>query len=107
MFGWLQDKLIHQLNKNLPPEQQARVWGGWSHDWCRFRKDQRCMFPKELNKMASNSRGYPVWLPIDRGWCNKHQWEEQRICPIAAPGPNADLPESQEHYTAPAGQRYS
>ncbi len=71
----------------------SKTWEGpghnYSFDWCRFRKNSRCMFPKELNKPASELAGYAVWVPEDRGYCPRVSWDDQKDCPVSEPGPNA------------------
>lgn len=59
-----------------------------SFDWCRFRRDSRCYFPKELNRAASDLAGYAVWVPEERGYCKRIAWEDQEACPVSQPGPN-------------------
>lgn len=70
----------------------SRTWDGpghnYSFDWCRFRKNSRCMFPKELNKPATELAGYAVWIPEDRGYCPRVSWDNQQDCPVGEPGPN-------------------
>ncbi len=62
---------------------------GWSYDWCRFRRDSRCYYPKRLNEEATKLEGYSVWIPEDRGHCPRVKWESQKICPAPSePGPN-------------------
>lgn len=68
------------------------TWEGpghnYSFDWCRFRKNSRCMFPKEMNKPATELAGYAVWIPEDRGYCPRVSWDDQKQCPVGEPGPN-------------------
>lgn len=70
----------------------SKTWQGpghnYSFDWCRFRKNSRCMFPKELNKAATDLAGYAVWIPEDRGYCPRIAWDQQKECPVGEPGPN-------------------
>ncbi len=80
----------------------------WSYDWCRFRKNSRCMYPRKLNEQATAQAGYAVWIPEDRGYCPRHAWEAQEVCPIAEPGPNTGLPNARVDATVPweqGGQR--
>lgn len=65
-----------------------------SFDWCRFRKDQRCMFPQHLNQEATKIAGYEVWHVEDRGFCPRDKWKEQEVCPISEPGPNSGSPKA-------------
>lgn len=59
-----------------------------SVDACRFRRDSHCWFPSELDRAASNIAGYAVWVPKDRGFCQRVSWDAQRACPVFQPGPN-------------------
>jgi hypothetical protein len=74
--GWVRDLLT-------PPTSE------YSFDWCRFRRANHCWYPKELDAQASAQQGYAVWTPEDRGRCPRITWDQQRACPIGAPGPNA------------------
>lgn len=80
----------------------------WSYDWCRFRKRRRCMFPTSLNAEATAEAGYPVWNPLDRGLCPRDDWDQQRACPVAEPGPRSGHADAQVDATVPweqGGQR--
>lgn len=77
------------LNDKLPERMQDRPFNQASFDWCRFRRDQRCYFPKQLHDRGTASEGFPVWVPEDRGFCPRHKWTEQRNCPVSEPGPNS------------------
>lgn len=60
-----------------------------SRDWCRFRKNSRCMYPRNLDEQGTAEAGYPVWIPEDRGPCWRIAWDDQKVCSIAEPGPNS------------------
>jgi hypothetical protein len=60
-----------------------------SYDWCRFRRDSHCWYPKGLDGAATRRVGYAVWTPTDRGRCPRGSWALQEQCPLGAPGPNA------------------
>ncbi len=60
-----------------------------SYDWCRFRRDSHCWYPKGLDGAATRLAGYAVWTPTDRGRCPRGSWTLQEQCPLGAPGPNA------------------
>lgn len=70
----------------------TKTWAGpghnWSFDACRFRHNSRCMYPKELNKDASEQAGYAVWVPEDRGYCSRIKWDDQKTCKLYEPGPH-------------------
>ena len=96
----------------------SKTWAGpghnWSFDWCRFRKNSRCMYPKELNKAATEEAGYAVWIPEDRGYCPRIDWEDQKTCTVGEPGQNvpggflnATVPweEGGQHNGMPESQR--
>lgn len=57
--------------------------------WCRFRRDGHCYFPKELDEKGSEEAGYAVWTPTDRGKCMRISHELQKECPMGEPGPDS------------------
>lgn len=81
-----------------------------SYDWCRFRRDRRCYYPRLLHEEATALAGYPVWVPEDRGFCPRESWDDQKACPAPSePGPNAKDPRNLTDATFPweeGGQRY-
>lgn len=82
--------------------------GSWSYDWCRFRRDRHCWYPKSLNLAASQQVGYSVWNPEDRGICWRDNWDDQKKCSISAPGPHSGDPAALTDATVPwemGGQR--
>ena len=104
----IMDKIVDSIDKRLPPEKRYDPNGGWSYDWCRFRRRQRCYLPKELDYEASKAEGYAVWVPFDRGRCLRPTWDEQRACPVGEPGPHSGEPNSLLDATIPyedGGQR--
>lgn len=74
--GWVRDLF-------RPPSAEH------SYDWCRFRRDSHCWYPKGLDGAATRLAGYAVWTPADRGRCPRGSWDLQERCPVGAPGPNA------------------
>src|SRR4051812_17806225 len=60
----------------------------YSYDWCRFRRDSHCYYPKELDEPATTEAGYAVWIPLDRGFCGRAKWQAQQRCPVSEPGPH-------------------
>lgn len=81
-----------------------------SYDWCRFRREQHCWYPKHLNVEATKAVGYAVWIPEDRGYCPHNKWDEQKGCPVSAPGPRSGDPNAQPDATIAweaGGQRES
>lgn len=83
------DKATDYVDKRYPGSSQGDTW---SYDWCRFRRDRHCFYPKDLNLAASQQTGYAVWSPVDRGQCWRDKWEEQKACTVAAPGPHSGDP---------------
>lgn len=102
------DSYTGWVNNRLPPDKQYVPGAAASYDWCRFRKNSRCMYPKELNVEATKQAGYAVWVPVDRGRCPRIQWDEQRDCPVSEPGPYSGDPQAGTDATVPweqGGQR--
>jgi len=60
-----------------------------SRDWCRFRRDSQCYYPRNLDEYATAQAGYPVWIPENRGQCPRTPWNLQKQCDMAEPGPNS------------------
>lgn len=75
-----------------------------SRDWCRFRKNSRCMYPKNLDEQGTAEAGYPVWIPEDRGPCWRISWDDQEACSLAEPGPNSMEDVVYPDATVPWGQ---
>ena len=64
-----------------------------SYDWCRFRHNRHCFYPKALDEAASKQAGYAVWVPEDRGLCLRDKWDQQKSCPAPSePGPKSGDP---------------
>ncbi len=107
----LLDPWARGVIKRLPPELKPGAQGPgsmWSYDWCRFRKNRRCMYAKELNAQATEIAGYAVWVPVDRGLCPRDKWNDQKVCPVAEPGPHSGEPHARIDATVPweqGGQR--
>ncbi|MCB0964005.1 MAG: hypothetical protein KDA98_12010 [Acidimicrobiales bacterium] len=53
------------------------------------------MYPNDLNEAATREAGYPVWIPVDRGYCPRLKWEDQKACPVYEPGPNSGDPHAK------------
>lgn len=101
------DRMIDNQNPNTRYNPQTGEMA--SIDWCRFRRDRRCYYPKELNQQATEQAGYAVWIPFDRGLCPRDQWDAQRQCPLSEPGPNSGSGKNLTDVTIPweqGGQRY-
>ena len=105
---WLLDKWQKGYNERAPEHLRHKPYNAPSFDWCRFRKDERCMYPKELDIDGTRQAGYAVWRPEDRGHCPRHSHEAQRDCPVSEPGPNSRDPGAKVDATVPwseGGQR--
>lgn len=82
--------------------------GSWSYDWCRFRHDRHCFYRDQINEAASRQVGYAVYIPLDRGLCTRDQWDDERACQLAQPGPKSGHPDAMLDATIPwerGGQR--
>lgn len=102
------DALWNSFNNGLSDKNQFDPRGNYSYDWCRFRRRERCYYPKELDYEATRAEGYSVWVPSDRGFCPRAKWDQQRACTMAEPGPNSGEPNSLLDATIPyeeGGQR--
>lgn len=101
------DRMIENQNPNTRYNPQTGEMA--SVDWCRFRRDRRCYYPKALDEKATEQAGYAVWIPQDRGLCPRDQWDAQRQCPLSEPGPNSGSAKNLTDATVPwdqGGQRY-
>lgn len=82
---------IDRMNDALPGTYQVnditQVRGDLN--WCRFRRDSNCFFPKALDEQATRVAGYDVWIPENRGHCNRHLAVAQKECQISEPGPKS------------------
>jgi hypothetical protein len=97
--GWFDDtmnRVTEEIDERLPESIQERPGNNRSRDWCRFRVNQRCMFPKNIDIAATQRKGYAVWIPVDRGFCPRQDWALQEACPISEPGPNSGVPGAAE-----------
>lgn len=100
-----------RMNDGLDPAYQMtdinRVPG---NDWCRFRRESHCYFPKALDEEGTRKAGYAVWIPEDRGRCSRITHADQASCEISEPGPNSGEavrgPDGTRSW-AQGGQRYS
>lgn len=81
---------LQRVNDNLPPAYQTTdLTRAPSIDWCRFRRDSHCFFPKQLDEAGTREAGYPVYFPVDRGPCPRWEHDDQKACPVSEPGPNS------------------
>jgi hypothetical protein len=86
-------------------DHSFRAYGYNVHN-CRFRRDSRCMYPSGLDAEGSKEAGYPVFTPVDRGFCPRDTAELQKKCPVSYPG--QDQPGGLLNATVPwseGGQR--
>ncbi len=94
--------------RSLPQEFRGDDNGAYSYDWCRFRRNSQCWYPKELDARATEAAGYQVWVPELRGTCPRTEWDEQQACPLAEPGPKSGERDALVDATIPwnaGGQR--
>lgn len=99
------DRMTRHIDKGYPGIQQGTAP---SFDWCRFRRDRHCFFPREMDLPATQQAGYVVWKPLDRGICGRDAWDKQKMCPVSEPGPNSGVPLAKVDATVPwseGGQR--
>lgn len=112
------DRLLDPIAKRMLATQEASGYGSfnqetgemYSYDWCRFRHNRRCFFPRQLDEPSTKLAGYAVWVSEDRGFCPREKWDDQRACPAPSePGPNSGdrkaLPATWKPY-ADGGQRF-
>jgi hypothetical protein len=93
------DWAIDAVAGNVPDSIKPLPGNNWSYDACRFRKNSRCMYPRELNAEASKEAGYAVWVPADRGYCPRVTWGDQKQCPVYEPGPHSGDPDARPDAT--------
>ncbi len=108
--GGVIDRFLDYAVDKAPDSMKPRPGNDWSYDWCRFRKNSRCMYPRELDAAASKEAGYAVWIPVDRGYCPRLKWDDQRACPVGEPGPKSGDPNALPDATIAwedGGQRVS
>lgn len=91
------DTTEDQFDQQLAASKEAGFWSGFfgnppasgvNYDWCKFRFNQRCIFPKNLDVQKTLQTGQARWVPQMRGRCGR-DWNQQSQCPISEPGPNA------------------
>lgn len=78
-FWEMADAATSWVNDRLPEEIRDKPGNNKSYDWCRFRENQRCLFP-------TNGE------PMDNGYCWRQDWEDQVACTISEPGPESKDP---------------
>jgi hypothetical protein len=102
------DALVDTVAEHVPDSMKPRPGNNWSYDCCRFRRNSRCMYPKELDREGSLQAGYAVWVPTDRGYCPRLSWDDQKKCPAYEPGPKSGEPTARPDATvawSDGGQR--
>lgn len=87
MAEWFGDKM------------KVTPYNNYSFDWCRFRKQSRCFYPKELDPQGTQQAGYAVWKVEDRGYCPRESWDNQKACPVGEPGPHSGDPRAKPDAT--------
>lgn len=95
------DAIADTINDHLPESVRDDGQGRWSYDWCRFRREEHCYYPQEINWAASKQAGYIVWIPVDRGFCMRSKWDDQKACPVGEPGPHSGDPNALVDATIP------
>jgi 2'-5' RNA ligase len=99
--GWFGDHVLDPAAEHMLKAQEESGYGSYniengsmaSYDWCRFRRNRRCFFPKTLDAEAAKQAGYAVWVPEDRGFCPRDRWKDQKECPAPSePGPKSGEP---------------
>lgn len=100
------DRVLDRFNDSAEKAlgRPADPHNTWSYDWCRFRRNRRCMFSTQLDADATERAGYAVWVPADRGLCPRDSWDAQRACPVAEPGPRSGDPRAKVDATVPWGE---
>jgi hypothetical protein len=68
-----------------------------NYDWCKFRRDTHCHFPKTLNVGRTLGTGQADWDLVDRGWCGR-SWDQQALCPVGEPSANAYQLAAAKHH---------
>jgi len=104
---------VDRVNDSLPPGRRAETADDMRRiphkDWCRFRRDDDCWFPREMDQEASAEAGYAVWIPFNRGECPWKTREAQKnSCRVSEPGPNSGEAETYPDATrswSQGGQR--
>lgn len=77
------------LDKHVKDDNKYKPGNNYSVDWCRFRKNEHCFFPRKLDEKGTKEAGYDVWVPEDRGYCPREAWKMQKACPVSEPGPHS------------------
>lgn len=47
--GGVMDTIVDAIDDRLPADRKWNPAGNHSIDWCRFRKNEHCFYPKELD----------------------------------------------------------
>lgn len=100
---------VDRVNDSLPPGRRAETADDMRRiphkDWCRFRRNDDCWFPREMDQEASAEAGYAVWVPFNRGECPWKTREAQKnSCRVSEPGPNSGEAETYPDATRSWGQ---
>lgn len=90
VVGPIFDRATEHLEQQNPGAARHE---SWSYDWCRFRKNRRCWYPKVRDDYGSREAGYTVWIPEDRGICPSRQVEPAKGVSCCGAWPEERRPE--------------
>lgn len=96
---------VDRVNDSLPEDRRTETHDDLRRipyrNWCRFRRDDDCWFPREMDEAATEQAGYAVWVPFNRGACPwKTRDAQKHSCRVSEPGPD-----SHERHTFPDATR--
>jgi len=77
---WLADSL-DEYGEQFGVEYHNRP----SVDWCRYRANSQCYYPRRLDAEATAQYKTPIFIAESRGYCERSKWKQQQTCPMAWP----------------------